>query len=173
MRLAPVPVHFRKDPARAIRLAGESSRTTHGTPVAIAGCRYFAGLLIGAIEGRPKKDLLSDHFHPLTDRWDTADLPPEIVTVTAGSFRNREPPAIVGSDRVPAALEAVLWAFSRSDDFRSGALLAVNLGDDSDTIGAIFGQLAGAFYGLENIPAEWRERIAMREKLHQIAHRLL
>jgi len=173
VRVAPVPMHFRNDPVRAIKLAGESSRTTHAAPVAIAGCRYLAGLLVGAIEGRPKEELLSDHFHPVTGRWDAADLTPEIVQVTAGSYRDREPPAIVGSDRVPGALEAVLWAFSRSNDFRSGALMAVNLGDDSDTIGAIFGQLAGAFYGLENIPAEWRERITMSEKLHQIAHRLL
>jgi ADP-ribosyl-[dinitrogen reductase] hydrolase len=45
------------------------------------------------------------------------------------------------------ALEAALWAFASASDFRLGALLAVNLGDDADTTGAIYGQLAGAFYG--------------------------
>jgi ADP-ribosyl-[dinitrogen reductase] hydrolase len=48
-----------------------------------------------------------------------------------------------------------LWAFYRNDDFKSGALEAVNLGGDSDTVGAVFGQLAGAFYGETGIPIDW------------------
>ncbi len=70
------------------------------------------------------------------------------------------------------SLEAALWAFSRSDSFREGALLAVNLGDDADTTGAIYGQLAGAFYGAEQIPPEWRAKLTMhdfiREKADQV-----
>ena len=61
--------------------------------------------------------------------------------------------------------EAALWAFATTGDFRSGALAAVNLGDDADTTGAIYGQLAGAFYGTEGIPVAWRERV--RERLRK------
>ena len=59
------------------------------------------------------------------------------------------------------SLEAALWAFHRSRNFREGALLAVNLGDDADTTGAIYGQIAGAHYGVEAIPAKWRQRLTM------------
>lgn len=62
--------------------------------------------------------------------------------------------SITGTGYVVESLEAALWAFDRSDSFGEGALLAVNLGDDADTTGAIYGQIAGAFYGAEQIPAE-------------------
>jgi ADP-ribosyl-[dinitrogen reductase] hydrolase len=52
-------------------------------------------------------------------------------------------------------------------------LLAVNLGDDADTTGAIYGQLAGAYYGAEQIPIEWREKLAKRELIESFADRLL
>ena len=57
-------------------------------------------------------------------------------------------------------------------DFRDGALLAVNLGDDADTTGAIYGQIAGAHYGIEAIPAQWRQRLAMRTEIESLADRL-
>jgi len=65
-----------------------------------------------------------------------------------------------------------LWAFRRSGSFREGALLAVNLGDDADTTGAVYGQLAGAFYGEDAIPADWRERLALRETIEHYADAL-
>jgi ADP-ribosyl-[dinitrogen reductase] hydrolase len=71
------------------------------------------------------------------------------------------------------SLEAALWAFSRSDSFREGALLAVNLGDDADTTGAIYGQLAGAFYGEEAIPPAWKAKLAKRELITDSADRLI
>ena len=67
------------------------------------------------------------------------------------------------------SLEAALWAFYRSDSFRDGALRAVNLGNDADTTGAIYGQLAGAFYGVHAIPEDWIERLTMREFIRESA----
>jgi len=67
------------------------------------------------------------------------------------------------------SLEAVLWAFDQSTNFRDGALLAVNLGDDADTTGAIYGQLAGAFYGEQGIPEEWRLVLADRDLIEHLA----
>jgi ADP-ribosyl-[dinitrogen reductase] hydrolase len=53
-----------------------------------------------------------------------------------------------------------LWAFYHGNSFKKGCLLAVNLGDDADTTGAVYGQLAGAFYGEEVIPEDWREKVS-------------
>ena len=58
------------------------------------------------------------------------------------------------------SLEAALWALYSGDFFKEGALLAVNLGNDADTTGAVYGQIAGAFYGYGAIPREWKEKIA-------------
>ena len=173
MRLAPVPIRFRKDPDAAIEYAGDSSRTTHGAQSAIDACRYFAGLIVGALQGRSKQELLAPAFHPTKGAWSDSELHDEIAEVATGSFLDREPPVIVGSGFVVRSLEAALWAFSRTDDFRSGALLAVNLGDDADTTGAIYGQIAGAHYGLSGIPVAWEEKIAKRDLIEGFARGLL
>ena len=59
------------------------------------------------------------------------------------------------------------------ESFREGALLAVNLGDDADTTGAIYGQIAGAFYGAEQIPQEWRAKLTMHDFMQEKADQLL
>jgi ADP-ribosylglycohydrolase len=171
MRLAPVPLAYRRNITLAIDNAGESSRTTHGALAAVDACRYFAALLLGALGGRPKEEILSAFFYPGPDRdyWRLHAVSPEIAEIASGSFKQKEPPEIIGSGFVVRSLEAALWAFYRSDSFREGALRAVNLGDDADTTGAIYGQLAGAYYGVNAIPRDWVERLALREYINEKA----
>jgi ADP-ribosylglycohydrolase len=71
-----------------------------------------------------------------------------------------------------ASLEAALWAFYHGESFRECALLAVNLGDDADTTGAVYGQLAGAYYGDEGIPSEWKSKLSHLEYICSLAERL-
>jgi ADP-ribosylglycohydrolase len=153
-----------------IGAAGESARLTHAAPVAVAACRYFAGLLLGALDGRSKEQLLSSFFYPGFDRdyWHRHPLPAEIAGIANGSFKLKEPPEITGSGFVVRSLEAALWAFHHSDSFREGAH-AVNLGDDADTTGAIYGQLAGTYYGVNAIPQDWIERLALCELISEMA----
>jgi len=173
MRLAPVPLFFASDPDLAIRMSGESSRTTHGAAAAIDACRYFAGLILGVLRGAPKTEVLGPRYSPVAGLWDREPLHTAVAAVADGSFRIKSPPAIRGTGYVVDALEAALWAFYTTDDFRSGALAALNLGDDADTTGAIYGQLAGAFYGYEEIPREWRDVLSMPTQIVAMAEALL
>lgn len=172
MRLAPVPMAFFQRPEEAIARSAESSRTTHQAPAALDACRYFGGLIVGALQGVSKEELLSDHYSPVKDLFAREPLGEAIGAIAAGSFKHKQPPAIKGTGYVVASLEAALWAFYRSESFEEGCLMAVNLGNDADTTAAIFGQLAGAHYGLDGIPAHWRERVALKEMLHGFADRL-
>jgi len=173
MRLAPVPLFFSGDEEVAVELAGESSRTTHGADEAVDACRYFAGLIVGALRGASKKRLLSQMYAPVPGLWEDRRPAGRIAEVAAGSFKEKEPPEIAGTGYVVQSLEAALWAFHRGNDFREGALLAVNLGDDADTTGAVHGQIAGAFYGLSGMPEEWVEVLAMREEILAFGRRLV
>jgi ADP-ribosylglycohydrolase len=172
MRLAPVPLCYAQRPGRAIERAADSSRTTHQAVEAVDACRYLGALLVGAVHGASREDLLSDHYSPVPGIWQASPLAAKIAEVASGSFKRRQPPEIRGSGYVVDCLEAALWAFAASSSFREGALLAVNLGDDADTTGAVYGQLAGAFYGEEAIPASWRARLAWREGIENFADRL-
>ena len=172
MRLAPVAMFFAADPELAIRLCGESSRTTHGARTCIDACRYFGGLIVGALRGATKEELLSERYCPVVGLWEQAPLCTEIAEIAAGSFKRLEPPDIVGSGYVVKSLEAALWAFHRSETFEEGCLKAVNLGNDDDTTAAIYGQIAGAFYGMDGIPSGWREKLADRELISNFASSL-
>ena len=172
MRLAPVAMFFATDPELAIRLCGESSRTTHGARTCIDACRYFGGLIVGALRGATKEELLSERYCPVVGLWERAPLCAEIDEIATGSFKRLEPPDIVGSGYVVKSLEAALWAFYRSETFEEGCLKAANLGNDADTTAAIYGQIAGAFYGMDGIPSGWREKLADRELISNFASSL-
>ncbi len=169
MRLAPVPMFFASNPERAIQMSAESSRTTHGTRTCLDACRYFGGLLVGALMGVTKPELLEQRYTPTGDQWNLDPLCPEIDEIASGSFKDKNPPDIIGSGYVVRSLEAALWAFNKSSTFEEGCLLAVNLGDDADTTGAIYGQLAGAFYGVEHIPEQWLNCLAFKAMIQQFA----
>jgi len=173
MRMAPVPLFFCADAAAAIAHAALSSRTTHGARTCLDACRYYAGLIWAALNGVDKDTLLSERYCPALDLWAREPLCREIDEIASGSFRRREPPEIVGSGYVVKSLEAALWAFYRSASYEEGALLAVNLGDDADTTGAIYGQLAGAYYGEQALPASWRDRLAWGDRITALADALV
>lgn len=172
MRIAPVPLFFAQHPADAIQLAGDSSRTTHGAIVSIDACRYFGGLIVGAVRGASKDELLAASYSPVSGYYEQHPLVDEVAEIAAGSFKTRQPPEIKGSGYVVKSLEAALWAFNHGDDFRSAVLMAANLGDDADTTAAVCGQLTGAYYGLDGIPTTWLETLALREKIESFATRL-
>jgi ADP-ribosyl-[dinitrogen reductase] hydrolase len=173
MRLAPVALIYAQKPQDVIHYSGESSRTTHGAIEAIDACRYFGALLAGALNGASKDEILATRYAPIPSYWIEHPLSPAIDEVAGGTFKQHQPPAIQGSGYVVKALEAALWAFYHSASFQDGCLRAANLGDDADTTGAIYGQIAGAFYGENNIPSEWLAKLAKRELIEAYADRLL
>jgi len=173
MRLAPVPLFYAATPREAIEKSGLSSKTTHGVPAAVDACRVLGALVVGALRGAGKEELLSTRYTPVKGYWEAHPLVAEIDAVARGSFRHRNPPAIRGTGYVVESLEAALWAFHHSSTFEEGCLMAVNLGDDADTTGAVYGQLAGAFHGEEGIPETWRARLAHRGLIECLAEQIL
>ena len=95
------------------------------------------------------------------------------MKLLAELLSNLEPPEIRDRGFVVKSLEAALWAFYKTDSFEDGCLLAVNLGEDADTTGAIYGQLAGAYYGVSNIPKKWTNKLAKIEIIESVILQLL
>jgi ADP-ribosylglycohydrolase len=153
-------------------MAGQSSRTTHAAPECIDSCRYFAGLLLAAIAGLSKREILNNDYELAVKCFLQNPLAEKVAAIAAGSFKTKQPPQIRGSGYVIHTLEAALWAFHHTDNFRDGALKVVNLGEDADTTGAVYGQIAGSYYGVDGIPVEWRAKLAMRDLIDQRATEL-
>lgn len=76
---------------------------------------------------------------------------------------------IKSSGYVVHTFEAALWAFCSTSTFQEGALKVVNLGDDADTVGAVYGSLSGAWYGIEAIPNEWIEGLQAKSMIEEVA----
>ncbi len=164
MRLSPVALRYWDDRALLDAAAAEQSRTTHGAATAVDACRGFAALLADAISGKAKADVLAPR---------SFDGTPEISRILAGSWRGKKRKEISSSGYVASTMEAALWSVARTSDFRSAVLLAANLADDADTVAAVAGQLAGALYGLGGIPDDWLGRIAWKDRLLDVADRLI
>lgn len=172
MRLAPVPLFYDGDMKKAIHLSVESSRTTHAAPEVLDACRYFSGLILGALQEENKETLLSPLYTPVKGTWESFPLSERLFEVANGSFKEKQPPDIQGSGYVVKSIEAALWAFYHSNSFTEGLLKAVNLGDDADTTGAIYGQLAGAYYGIEEVPEEWSQHVVNHEYILKLGEDL-
>lgn len=173
MRLAPIPIFYSDDFPRTVHFAAESSKLTHKAIEAVDACRYFAALLYGALNGESKEKMLDGLYSPEPDYWDLHPLTPSVKKIALGSYKNKARGEISSSGYVIDTLEAALWAFYRNDDFRSGALEAVNLADDSDTVGAVYGQLAGAFYGEMELPFDWMRKLYKLQAAYHFAQDLL
>ena len=177
MRLAPVAIRYGglllDDQETLAQKAAESSFTTHASEQCVSACRYMALLLAGLIQGLPREVVLSADWAPLVTLRRTSPLHPAIDAIALGSFRQKQPPQIVGSGWVVQSLEAALWAFHDADNFRQAVLRAVNLGDDADTTGAVCGQFAGAYWKESGIPAEWQDGLARREMIEKVLQPLL
>ena len=72
-----------------------------------------------------------------------------------------------------STLDAALWAFQTTGTFEDGMVAAVNLGGDSDTIGAVYGQLAGAYYGFKEIPSRWVQAVKDWKRMDRLIDRFL
>jgi ADP-ribosyl-[dinitrogen reductase] hydrolase len=167
MRLAPVPLFFHRNIFLAIEFSGRSGQITHGDKKATDACRYYGALIAGALRGLTKNELLNKNFYLKHRKWfGEESLHEDIIAIAKGSFQKTKGyvDGIRGKGYVVNALEAALWAFwSDNNSFEKGALNAVNLGDDTDTTAAIYGQLAGAYYGYSQLPTHWVDHVYARK----------
>lgn len=164
MRLAPVPMYFYPSHNDAIKYSAESSRTTHGAAECMDACKYFSSILFTCFHGTQKDQLLNQVIYtPQT---------PKIKAMASGSFIAKSIDEIKGSGYVVESLEAALWCFFNTDDFRSSILAAANLGDDADTTAAICGQVSGAYYGRKLMPQSWVSTVYDAQEIARLASML-
>lgn len=162
MRVAPVALFALDDAEAADRSARDQSLITHAAPQAVEACAFFVQLLRAAIQGQ------TDVLRPRDWAGDAA-----IRAIATGSWRSKPRSEIRSTGFVIDTLEAALWSIGSTDSFEDALVLAVNLGGDADTVGAVTGQLAGALYGACAIPERWFMPLAWRDRIAATADQLL
>ena len=129
-----------------IKIMHEISNLTHASSVVRTVCDELSAIL-------------SDHFAGMRSaRGPSVELKREFVP---------------NSGWAVASLQAAEWAFNTTQSFEEGLIAAVNLGGDSDSIGAVFGQIAGSFYGFDAIPERWVKAVKTWKKVDVLIDRFI
>jgi ADP-ribosylglycohydrolase/protein-tyrosine phosphatase len=173
-RVGAVVMFAASSPQRVFDWSAAAVEVTHGSPRVIAAGRYYAALLLAALRGATRSSLLAEARELLAAQGPVV-LEPEIRRlVEAREFpRGGGDWVAGGAGDAAMALRLVLWVLGETTGYREGLLRIVNLGGDADVHGALFGQLAGALYGAEGIPAAWRGGLMRRDLLEDFGDRLL
>jgi len=164
MRLAPIAMMYYNNQAKLIEYAAKSSQTTHKSELAVDACICYAQLIAGAINGHSKEELLSKEF------IQNKNLRSEIIAIVNGSYKIDKVYKPTGY--VIDTLETALMAFYKFETFEEGLLYVVSLGEDTDTVGAVYGQLAGAFYGYESINKKYKIQLQKHDIIYNITEKL-
>lgn len=173
MRIAPLTFYMFgiREAEERFRIVRDVSSITHAHEWSVAACYIYVEMLNKLRMGRKKKAAYAEL------REDFAHGVPFISKATLGKFvrilendiSTLPEEEIRSSGFVIDTLEAAFWCFMTTDNYRDAVLKAVNLGDDTDTTGAVTGALAGLAYGLDSIPQEWREQLAASDEVRRIA----
>ncbi|MBQ9279410.1 MAG: ADP-ribosylglycohydrolase family protein [Lachnospiraceae bacterium] len=172
MRIMPACLYayYKKiDDKSAIKIIHEISGLTHNHLRSKIGCGLYYFCVCEILDG---KGSLTDRLQKGIDRGfnfyekdinNRTDLNYYSRLKDLSEFALIPENEIKSSGYIVDSLEAAIWSIINTDTFKSGLLKAVNLGDDSDTVAAIAGGLAGLYYGLKKMPASWIEIIPRAE----------
>lgn len=177
MRILPIVLYVWRRGHRgadALTLVHNVSRLTHAHPRSLMACGIYALLCRALLEGGGKESVLPtlaeakkvyagmDGFE-LEVRTYERLFDPDFPALPRESIRS--------SGYVVDTLEAAVWCLMNTKTYRDCVLAAVNLGEDTDTVAAIAGGLAGLLYGVEAIPADWLHTLARQEYIEELCRK--
>lgn len=170
MRILPMCIYCKDmDADKAIEMIHEVSALTHAHLRSMIACGlyYFAVksvlLSSGSLTERMQKGFDEGFEYYEKDIANRVELANYGRLRDLAEFKNADEDTIKSSGYVVAALEAAVWCLINTDTYADCVLKAVNLGDDTDTVAAIAGGIAGLYYGYDAIPKDWLSEIAKRD----------
>jgi len=178
MRTLPLAFYLKdeEDIEKRYQTVKEVSAITHGHFRSVFACFMYVVFTIELIKGKSKKE---SYAHMQKIALEYADIngfnPKEIELfhrVLKSDISTYPEEEIKSGGYVLHSLEASLWCFLNSETYAEAVLKAVNLGEDTDTTGAITGGLAGIYYGFENIPEEWVSELVRKDDIEVLCEKL-
>lgn len=181
MRILPATIYFAHEPEDTmINRICEVSKITHGHPRSQLACCLYSLFIKELLTGGSPDEAYNTMRIKSQTLFVDSELGKELnhfQRIINGELPNLTEHDIRSGGYVVETLEAALWSFLTTSTFKDSVLKAVNLGWDTDTVGAITGSLAGVYYGFTNIPTDWRRKLIKYEEIlsltNQFAERVL
>lgn len=177
MRILPLLFFIHNKPIEErFKYTTEVSHITHRHIRSVIACFYYLEFARYIMQGKNKTEI-----YTLLQQEIPAFLQQNNVPDTEIAHYNRllkEDIALLHEEKIRSSgyvvdtLEASIWAFRTTENYKDAVLKAVNLGDDTDTIGSVTGGLAGLYYGIESIPAHWIAQLARKDEILLVAQAL-
>lgn len=153
----------------------EVSSITHGHFRSVFACFIYVIFAIELIKGKDKKEAYHYTQKIALEFAEIQGFNPKEVQLFDRVLKNDiseyNEDTISSGGYVLHSLEASLWCFLNSESYAEAVLKAVNLGEDTDTTGAITGGIAGIYYGFESIPEEWIKVLARKEDIEKLCEK--
>lgn len=153
------------------------SSLTHSHIYSKIGCFIYSKYIEYLLDGINPKDayiLLKKWFNNCDvlkgDKEITLNIYKRILVDDISNLGEKE---IKSSGYIVDTLEAVMWTILTTNNYKDALLKAVNLGDDTDTIGALTGGLAGLIYGFDEIPQEWLKVIQKKDYVSELINKFI
>lgn len=177
MRILPLVFYLRaKSVEERFELTRKVSSITHRHMRSVIACFYYLEFALKILSGTEKSQIFTELQNEVPEFLRRINIPSSETDVFHRLFKDRigELPEerIHSSGYVVHTLEASIWCLLTTGNFSDAVLRAVNLGEDTDTTGAVTGGLAALYYGSESIPAEWRDILARKRDIEDLADRL-
>lgn len=177
MRISPLILYsFPLNIEERFELCRKVSSITHGHPISIISCFYFTEFLRLLILGKEKfeiyEQLKSEIKQFFTDKLDYSIYLEVFKRLLVDDIQKINVTEIESSTYVLHTLEASIWSILRSNSYEQSIITAINLGEDTDTTGAVTGALAGLIYGFSNIPETWLRNLVKSDDISLLSDKL-
>lgn len=179
MRILPLAFYLEgHEYENRFEIVRNASSITHGHKRSIIACGIYIQYAINLIRGldmHKAYDLMKKDINEYYKEGKDPEYKREIEhfkRILDMDISSLDESDIKSSGYVVHTLEAALWSFLTTGSFKECVLRAVNLGEDTDTVGAVAGGIAGIYYAMENMPDEWVEQIARKDDIMALSKEL-
>lgn len=146
------------------------SSITHAHEISIMGCYIYVKFAIELLNGNNIKNayknirkLKYQYFSDYCKKLYSRIIDSNIAKLKLADIKS--------SGYVIDTLEATIWTLLNTENYNQAIIGSINLGGDSDTIGACTGGLAGIYYGINNINKQWIKDLQKYDYIEEMCNR--
>lgn len=151
-----------------LKVVHNVSKLTHSHERSLVACDIYVQLACELLKGCPKETAYRRMLDDIESVYPEETQLTPFQRILGGNIMKLNESQISSSGYVVDTLEAALWCFFTTTTYADCVLRAVNLGDDTDTVAAVAGGLAGIFYGSEDIPMQWKDCIVRKADIEAV-----